>query len=176
MAANLQKAGHSLVVYNRTREKAEQLLAGGAAWAESLAALAIQVELIFTMLAHPEAVKDAALGQDGFLANLAPGGLWADCSTVNPSFSLDMAAEARYCGRCRACFENISGGLAAGRGGWLRCSTVADFSRICALVAPRHPPRRARNPSPNLFSKHALKQRLATHNAGEVPSTAKSRP
>ena len=40
----------------------------------------------------------------------------------------------------RACFKNISGRLAAGRGGWLRCASVADFSRICALVAPRHPP------------------------------------
>ena len=58
----------------------------------------------------------------------------------------------------RACFENISGGLAAGRGGWLRCASVADFSRICALVAPRHPPRRARNPGSGLFSKNALKR------------------
>jgi 3-hydroxyisobutyrate dehydrogenase-like beta-hydroxyacid dehydrogenase len=33
MAANLQKAGYSLVVYNRTRGKAAQLLAGGGAWA-----------------------------------------------------------------------------------------------------------------------------------------------
>jgi len=68
MAANLQKAGHSLVVYNRTRGKAADLLAGGASWADTPAALAKQVEIIFTMLAHPEAVKDAALGQDGFLA------------------------------------------------------------------------------------------------------------
>jgi 3-hydroxyisobutyrate dehydrogenase/glyoxylate/succinic semialdehyde reductase len=98
MAANLQKAGHSLVVYNRTREKAEQLLAGGAAWAESPAALAKQVDIIFTMLAHPKAVKDAASGDDGFLANLAPGRFWVDCSTVNPSFSMEMAAQARALG------------------------------------------------------------------------------
>jgi hypothetical protein len=59
---------------------------------------------------------------------------------------------ALYWPKClRACFENISGGLAAGLGGWLRCASVADFSRICALVAPRHPPRRARNPFPIYF-------------------------
>jgi 3-hydroxyisobutyrate dehydrogenase/glyoxylate/succinic semialdehyde reductase len=56
------------------------------------------VEIVFTMLAHPEAVKDAALGQDGFLANLAPGRFWVDCSTVNPSFSMEMAARARALG------------------------------------------------------------------------------
>jgi hypothetical protein len=47
------------------------------------------------MLAHPEAVKEAALGQDGFLPILRPGRLWVDCSTVNPSFSMEMAAQAR---------------------------------------------------------------------------------
>ena len=35
MAANLRKRGHSLVVFNRTREKAEPLLAEGASWADS---------------------------------------------------------------------------------------------------------------------------------------------
>ena len=94
MAANLQKCGHSLVVFNRTREKAESLMAGGASWAGSPAALASQVEIIFTMLAHPEAVEEAALGNEGFLSRLAPGRMWIDCSTVNPSFSRKMATEA----------------------------------------------------------------------------------
>jgi len=94
MAANLQKHGYPLVVFNRTGSKAESLLANGAEWAASPAAVAGQVEVLFTMLAHPEAVKEAALGKDGFLAHLAPDALWVDCSTVNPSFSKQMAAEA----------------------------------------------------------------------------------
>jgi len=94
MAANLQKCGHSLVVFNRTREKAESLVAGGASWAGSPAALPSQVDIIFTMLAHPEAVEEAALGKEGFLSRLSPGQMWIDCSTVNPSFSRKMAAEA----------------------------------------------------------------------------------
>ena len=95
MAANLQKRGHSLVVFNRTREKADPLVAEGARWADSLAALAPQVEVIFTMLAHPDAVEEAVLGKDGFLSHLGPGQMWVDCSTVNPSFSRKMAAEAQ---------------------------------------------------------------------------------
>src|SRR6266853_3124920 len=95
MAANLQKRGHSLVVFNRTREKAEPLMAKGATWADSPAALALQVEVIFTMLAHPDAVEEAALGEDGFLRYPQPGQMWIDCSTVNPSFSRKMAAEAK---------------------------------------------------------------------------------
>src|SRR5437870_141365 len=60
MAANLQKHGYSLVVFNRTRAKAEE----------------------------------AALGANGFLNHLQSNALWVDCSSVNPSFSKKMAAEA----------------------------------------------------------------------------------
>jgi 3-hydroxyisobutyrate dehydrogenase-like beta-hydroxyacid dehydrogenase len=95
MAANLQKGGHSLVVFNRTRDKAKPLIAEGARWADSPTALASQVDVVFTMLAHPAAVEEAALGPDGFLSRLAPGQVWIDCSTVNPSFSKKMAAEAQ---------------------------------------------------------------------------------
>ena len=95
MAANLQKHGHSLFIFNRTREKAEPLVAQGAKWADSTAALALQVEVIITMLAHPDAVEEAALGENGFLRYPQPGQMWIDCSTVNPSFSRKMAAEAK---------------------------------------------------------------------------------
>ena len=94
MAANLQKKGHALVIFNRTREKAETLITDGARWALSPSALASQVEIVFTMLAHPAAVEEAASGQDGFLSELAPGKMWVDCSTVDPSFSRKMAAAA----------------------------------------------------------------------------------
>jgi len=95
MAANLHKGGHSVVVFNRTRERAKPLLAEGVRWADSPTELASQVEVVFTMLAHPAAVEEAALSQAGFLSRLAPGQMWIDCSTVNPSFSRKMAAEAQ---------------------------------------------------------------------------------
>lgn len=94
MARNLQKDGQELVVYNRTREKAADLVANGAALADSPAVVGEQVDLLFTMLAHPQAVEETALGEDGFLDSLDGGALWVDCSTVNPSFSRRMAAEA----------------------------------------------------------------------------------
>jgi 3-hydroxyisobutyrate dehydrogenase/glyoxylate/succinic semialdehyde reductase len=95
MAANLQKAGHSLVVHNRTRSKAEPLLCYGARWADSPAAVAAEAEIIFTMLAPTQTVADAALGENGFLPAFAAGRLWVDCSTVAPGFSREMAAAAR---------------------------------------------------------------------------------
>ena len=94
MAANLQKHGHDLVVFNRTRDKAQSLLDNGATFAESPASLAEQVDVLFTMLAHPDAVELTALGADGFLEPLRSNALWVDCSSVNPSFSKKMAAAA----------------------------------------------------------------------------------
>jgi 3-hydroxyisobutyrate dehydrogenase-like beta-hydroxyacid dehydrogenase len=93
MAANLQKHGYPLVVFNRTRAKAQPLLDNGACFADSPAKLAEKVDMLFTMLAHPDAVEQAALGANGFLNHLRPNALWVDCSSVNPSFSKKMAAE-----------------------------------------------------------------------------------
>jgi 3-hydroxyisobutyrate dehydrogenase/glyoxylate/succinic semialdehyde reductase len=96
MAANLQKKGHELIVYNRTREKADPLLAMGAQWSPSPADLAKKVKIVITMLAKPDAVAETALlDKNGFLGSLAPGSLWIDCSTVNPSFSKLVANEAK---------------------------------------------------------------------------------
>lgn len=95
MAANLQKQGHDLVVYNRTADKAQALADDGATVADSPAGVARQVELLFTMLGDPEAVREMASGPHGFLDKLPENALWVDCSTVNPSFSRQMAEKAR---------------------------------------------------------------------------------
>jgi 3-hydroxyisobutyrate dehydrogenase/glyoxylate/succinic semialdehyde reductase len=94
MAANLQKHGYPLVVFNRTRAKAEPLLGPCGRFADSPAKLAEQVDVVFTMLPEPEAVEQTALGMNGFLEHLRSNAVWVDCSSVNPSFSKKMAAEA----------------------------------------------------------------------------------
>jgi 3-hydroxyisobutyrate dehydrogenase-like beta-hydroxyacid dehydrogenase len=94
MAANLQKHGYAMVVFNRTCSKAEPLRKQGATVAESPARVAAQADMLFTMLSQPEAVEQMALCSDGFLNHLRANTTWIDCSTVNPSFSKKMAAEA----------------------------------------------------------------------------------
>jgi 3-hydroxyisobutyrate dehydrogenase/glyoxylate/succinic semialdehyde reductase len=96
MAANLQKKGHELIVYNRTKDKAKPLLDQGAAWAETPADVGKRVTVLFTMLSKPDAVAEVALlGKHSFLETILPNSLWVDCSTVNPSFSKLMAGEAK---------------------------------------------------------------------------------
>ncbi len=98
MAANLQATGHDLVVHNRTREKADELAGYGATWAKTPADVAQQRQTLMTMLAHPEAVRETALGDSGFLAALSEGALWIDCSTTHKSFAQEMAREAESYG------------------------------------------------------------------------------
>src|SRR2546429_7813597 len=94
MAANLQKHGHPLAVFNRTRAKAEPLLGPCGTFSDSPAKVADQVDTLFTMLANPDAVEEVALRANGFLNYLRPNALWIDCSSVNPSFSKKMTAAA----------------------------------------------------------------------------------
>jgi len=91
MAANLQKAGHQLLVYNRTPDKAAALVAQGAELLSSPQNLAQKSNLVFTMLSTPEAVKEVAFGHQGFVQSLPANSLWVNCSTVNPSFAIKMA-------------------------------------------------------------------------------------
>jgi 3-hydroxyisobutyrate dehydrogenase-like beta-hydroxyacid dehydrogenase len=94
MAANLMKHDYSLVVFNRTPAKGEALRKAGATVAESPAQLAPQVNVLFTMLSEPDAIEHVALGPDGFLDHLPSNSIWVNSSTVNPSFSREMATEA----------------------------------------------------------------------------------
>ena len=95
MAANLVENGYDLIVYNRTKEKAEALLKIGASWADSPKEVGEQVDILISMLENPDIVEKLALGTDGFLKSMKENTLWIDSSTVNPSFSKRMAAESK---------------------------------------------------------------------------------
>jgi glyoxylate/succinic semialdehyde reductase len=94
MAANLLKGGNALVVYNRSRDKASALGKVNLEIKDSPAEVGSEAEIIFTMLSAPDAVRETALGEKGFLNSLKKNALWVDCSTVNPSFSRAMSKEA----------------------------------------------------------------------------------
>jgi glyoxylate/succinic semialdehyde reductase len=95
MAENLLKGGYELIVYNRTKEKAKPLVKKGASLAGSLKEAGENSDILFTMLSNPEAVKESALGENGFLSCLKENSLWVDFSTVNPSFSIEMSKKAK---------------------------------------------------------------------------------
>jgi 3-hydroxyisobutyrate dehydrogenase/2-hydroxy-3-oxopropionate reductase len=88
MAARIRDAGHELVVWNRTREKAEEL---GAAIAASPREAAERADVVFTMLADPHALRAVTEGDDGLRAGLRQGSVLVDMSTVGPQAVAELA-------------------------------------------------------------------------------------
>jgi len=81
MAANLQKAGHDLVVYDLSRAAAEPFLAKGAVWANSPKQVGEQTEIVFTSLPVPGDVESVALGANGLIEGMRPDTAFFDMST-----------------------------------------------------------------------------------------------
>lgn len=91
MAKNLMQAGYELVLYNRTREKAEELAKDGAEVAASPRAVAEQSEMIVTMLPDSPDVRDVVSGEDGVLEGIEEGSLLVDMSTISPVVTEELA-------------------------------------------------------------------------------------
>jgi len=91
MARNLRAAGHELVVYNRSRDKAETLRQQGARVADSPADAARGADVLFTMLADDAAVEGVAFGESGLLAGLGQGALHVSSSTLSVGLSERLA-------------------------------------------------------------------------------------
>lgn len=88
MAANLLKQGVDLTVYNRSAQAMQPLLTQGAQVAESVQTAVQDADIVISMLSTPEVVTEVFLKKrTGAIHHMKPNSLWADCSTVNPSFS-----------------------------------------------------------------------------------------
>src|SRR5713101_8213785 len=91
VAERVLAGGYPLLVYNRTREKANALVAAGASVAESPAEVASQVDVVLTSLANDEAFEAVARE---VVAAARPGTALVDLSTVSPEASARIAAQA----------------------------------------------------------------------------------
>ena len=113
MAASLLKAGHEVIVYNRTRAKAEPLIARGARVVASVAD-ACRESVVITMLAHDDAVEGFVLGKGGVIDSLPKGGIHISSSTI--SVALSSGAREGAC-ESRPAFRRGTGFWAPGRCG-----------------------------------------------------------
>jgi 3-hydroxyisobutyrate dehydrogenase-like beta-hydroxyacid dehydrogenase len=91
MAARLAASEHELVVWNRTREKAESV--DGAAVADSPAEAVDGADVVMTMLSNDDAVTAVVLGEDGVVAGMAKGAVHASMTTISADMSRWLAAE-----------------------------------------------------------------------------------
>lgn len=134
MAANLRKAGFSLVVHDVLPGAAEPFLADGVSWAESPAAVAADSEVVLTSLPGPPEVEAVALGERGLLAGIRPGGVWFDLSTNSPQVARRMH-EAFAARGAHALDAPVSGGPKGAASGKLALWVSGDEA---AFNAHRH--------------------------------------
>jgi 3-hydroxyisobutyrate dehydrogenase-like beta-hydroxyacid dehydrogenase len=91
VARRLLEAGHEVTGHNRTRSKAEPLIAAGMRFADTPRAAAEQSDVVFSMVTNTRALAAVTEGPDGILAGLGPGKVYVDMSTVSPAASRALA-------------------------------------------------------------------------------------
>ncbi len=109
MAGHVLAAGHPLCVYNRSRDKADELVGRGARWCDSPGDVAAASDIVITMVGYPADVEQIYLGEGGIVERAAAGTLLVDMTTSSPSLARRIAEAARAKG-CAALDAPVSGG------------------------------------------------------------------
>src|SRR5882672_778847 len=138
MAGRYLESGFTVAVWNRSKAKAEDLIARGARWAVSPADAAEDADAIVTMVADDEASRAVWLGKDGAATAAKAGTLAIECSTVSYKHALELARELR--GRGLIYIDSPVTGLpdaaASGKLTLLVGAEAADLERARPFLAP----------------------------------------
>ncbi len=98
IARRLLATGHQVCVWNRTADRAQPLLAEGASWAPTPAALAREATTVITMLTDEAALEEVYFAAQGLLAGATDKHLFIDMSTVRPAKQQAVGARVRASG------------------------------------------------------------------------------
>jgi 3-hydroxyisobutyrate dehydrogenase len=132
MCGHLMRAGFAATVFNRTRSKAEPLLAAGARWADRPKAVAEAADVVFTMVGYPADVRQVILGSDGVLGGCKAGSVIVDMTTSEPSLAVEIAETAAKA-NVYAIDAPVSGGDVGAREARLSIMMGGDAAVIDAL-------------------------------------------
>ena len=95
MAGHILDAGYDLLVYNRTKEKAKNLIERGAVWKDDPRSLAEGSDVVITMVGYPADVEHVYLGERGLLEGARPGTVLIDMTTSSPGLAARIAEEGK---------------------------------------------------------------------------------
>lgn len=118
IARNLMKAGHTLIVHNRSRAIVDQLASEGATPATSPREVAQQSDFVFTNLPDSPDVEQVVLGENGVIEGAHAGLIVIDNSTIKPETARIIAGELAQVG-VLALDAPVSGGDIGARAGTL---------------------------------------------------------
>jgi 3-hydroxyisobutyrate dehydrogenase len=118
MCGHLLKSGYAVTVTNRTRGRADGLVAQGAGWADTASGVAEASDVVFSMVGYPAEVREVLLGATGALSAARPGTILVDMTTSEPSLAVEIARVAAEQG-VHALDAPVSGGDIGARNGSL---------------------------------------------------------
>lgn len=95
MCGHLIEKGFSATVYNRSKEKAQDLLDRGAKWAATPREVASKSDVVFAIVGFPQDVREVFLGEDGALAGAKKGTVLVDMTTSQPSLAKEIYEAAK---------------------------------------------------------------------------------
>lgn len=127
IARNLMKAGHELVVHNRSQAIVDEFVRAGAARASTPQEVAAQVEFVFTNLPDTPDVEAVVLGENGIIAGAHDGLIYIDNSTIKPEAARIVAKKLAEVG-IAALDAPVSGGDIGARDGTLTIMVGGDES------------------------------------------------
>lgn len=133
MARNLSKHGFNVFIYNRTKSKAEALIAEGLTWCDSVAECAAGRDAVITIVGYPKDVEEVYFGEDGIIANAKSGTYIIDMTTTSPQLSQRIYAEAHTHG-LYALDAPVSGGDGGARDGTLAIMVGGDKPAFEACI------------------------------------------
>ncbi|WP_064093288.1 NAD(P)-dependent oxidoreductase [Rossellomorea aquimaris] len=87
MVRHLLLGGYEVVIYNRTKKKAEDLLKEGANWGSTPKDVAERSHIIITMVGYPSDVENLYLGEEGIIHNCKTGCILIDMTTSSPTLA-----------------------------------------------------------------------------------------
>jgi len=122
---NVMKAGHDLIIHNRTRHKEELLAAHGAKRAASPREAALEAEMIITSLSDTPDVEEVVLGNNGIIHGARPGSVVVDMSTISPDATRKIEQVVRAKG-IKMIDAPVSGGSEGAKQGTLAIMVGGD--------------------------------------------------
>lgn len=129
MALHLLEAGYPLSVYNRTKEKAGDVLDAGAEWADGPGAAAEGADFVITIVGFPADVREVYLGENGVLDHARKGAILIDMTTSEPSLAKEIHEAARAKG-VSALDAPVSGGDVGARNATLSIMVGGDSDAV----------------------------------------------
>jgi 3-hydroxyisobutyrate dehydrogenase len=132
MAANVKKAGYSIAVFTRTKEKANELIELGAEWKDTVGELSVVSDVIITMVGYPIDVEHVYFGDNGILENAKPGTYIVDMTTSKPALAENIYSEAKKRG-LYAMDAPVSGGDIGAKNGKLAIMVGGDKEHFDVL-------------------------------------------